>query len=133
MSVTAVRLLPLGDAFKSARVLSADLVQRAEPDEPYAIYPVPDAAFLFYTRRFAVDLHGGTLAHDQGDEKALRRYVARTDRPVWLLIERDNLERLSPPLDLVEVARDHDPEQGHVLLTTPEAAARVAAAARTGR
>ena len=133
MSVTAVRLLPLGDAFKSARALSADLVQWAEPDEPYAIYPVPDAAFLFYTGRFAVDLHGGTLAHDQGDEEALRRYVARTDRPVWLLIERDNLERLSPPLDLVEVARDHDPEQGHVLLTTPEAAARVAAAARTGQ
>ncbi|MCY3931964.1 MAG: glycosyltransferase family 39 protein [Acidobacteria bacterium] len=133
MSVTAVRLLPLGDAFKSARVLSADLVQWAEPDEPYAIYPVPDAAFLFYTGRFAVDLHGGTLAHDQGDEEALRRYVARTDRPVWLLIERDNLERLSPPLDLVEVARDHDPEQGHVLLTTPEAAARVAATAGSGR
>lgn len=133
MSVTAVRLLPLGDAFKSARVLSADLVQWAQPDEPYAIYPVPDAAFLFYTGRFAVDLHGGTLAHDQGDEEALRRYVARTDRPVWLLIERDNLERLSPPLDLVEVARDHDPEQGHVLLTTPEAAARVAGAAGTGR
>ena len=133
MSVTAVRLLPLGDAFKSARALSSDLVQWAEPDEPYAIYPVPDAAFLFYTRRFAVDLHGGTLAHDQGDEQALRRFVARTDRPVWLLIERDNLERLSPPLDLVEVARDHDPEQGHVLLTTPEAAARVAAAGRSER
>lgn len=133
MSVTAVRLLPLGDAFKSARALSGDLVQWAEPDEPYAIYPVPDAAFLFYTRRFAVDLHGGTLAHDQGDEEALRRYVARTDEPVWLLIERDNLERLSPPLDLVEVARDHDPEQGHVLLTTPEAAARVAAAGRSER
>ncbi|MDE2852481.1 MAG: glycosyltransferase family 39 protein [Acidobacteriota bacterium] len=128
MLVTAVRLLPLGDAFKSARALSDDLVRWAEPDEPYAIYPVPDAAFLFYTRRFAVDLHGGILAHDQGDEEALRRFVARTDRPVWLLVERDNLERLSPPLDLVEVARDRDPEQGHVLLTTPEAAARVAAA-----
>jgi len=133
MSVTAVRLLPLGDAFKSARALSSDLVQWAEPDEPYAIYPVPDAAFLFYTRRFAVDLHRGALAHDEGDEEALRRYVARTDGPVWLLIERDNLERLSPPLDLVEVARDHDPEQGHVLLTTPEAAARVAAAGRSER
>lgn len=133
MSVTAVRLLPLGDAFKSARALSDDLVRWAEPGEPYAIYPVPDAGFLFYTGRFAVDLHGGILAHDQGDEEALRRYVARTDRPVWLLIERDNLERLSPPLDLVEVARDHDPEQGHVLLTTPEAAARVAAAERSER
>ena len=133
MSVTAVWLLPLGDAFKSARALSSDLVRWADPDEPYAIYPVPDAAFLFYTRRFAVDLHGGTLAHDEGDEVALRRYVARTDRPVWLLVERDNLERLSPPLDLVEVARDRDPEQGHVLLTTPEAAARVAAAERSGR
>ena len=133
MSATAVRLLPLGDAFKSARALSGDLIQWAEPDEPYAIYPVPDAGFLFYTGRFAVDLHGGTLAHDEGDEEALRRYVARTDRPVWLLIERDNLERLSPPLDLVEVGRDGDPEQGHVLLTTPAAAARVAAASGTGR
>ena len=133
MSVAALRLLPMGDAFKSARTLSRDLVRWAEPDEPYAIYPVPDAAFLFYTRRFAVDLHGGTQEHDQGDEEALRRFVARTDRPVWLLIERDNLERLSPPLDLVEVARDHDPEQGHVLLTTPEAAARVAASSGTER
>ncbi len=133
MSATAVRLLPLGDAFKSARALSSDLVRWAEPGEPYAIYPVPDAAFLFYTRRFAVDLHGGTQEHDQGDEKALRRFAARADRPVWLLIERDNLERLSPPLDLVEVARDRDPEQGHVLLTTPEAAARVAASSRTER
>ena len=133
MSVTAVRLLPLGDAFKSARGLSGDLALWAKPDEPYAIYPVPDAAFLFYTRRFAVDLHGGTLAHDQGDEQALRRYVARTDRPVWLLIERDNLEALEPPLDLVEVARDHDPLQGHVLLTTPEAAARVATSSKPKR
>ncbi len=124
MSVTAVRLLPLGDAFKSARALSGELVQWAKPDEPYAIYPVPDAAFVFYTRRFAVDLHGGVLAHDEGDEQALRRFAARTDRPVWLLIERDNLAALEPPLDLVEVARDHDLLQGHVLLTTREAAAR---------
>ncbi len=133
MSVTAARLLPLGNAFKSARALSGDLVRWARPDEPYAIYPVPDAAFLFYTRRFAVDLHGGTLAHDQGDEDALRRFVARRDRPVWLLVERDNLERLRPPLDLVEVGRDGDPLQGHVLLTTPEAAARVAASSTPKR
>ncbi len=130
MSATAVRLLPLGDAFKSARALSRDLAQWAEPDEPYAIYPVPDAAFLFYTRRFAVDLHGGTQVHDQGDEEALRRFAARTDKPVWLLIERDNLDALAPPIGLVEVSRDHDPRQGHVLLTTPEAAARVAACSK---
>ena len=130
MSVTAVRLLPSGDAFKSARALSRDLVQWAEPDEPYAIYPVPDAAFLFYTQRFAVDLHGGTQVHDQGDEEALRRFVARDDRNVWLLIERDNLDALDPPLGLVEVSRDHDPRQGHILLTTPEAAARVAASSK---
>lgn len=130
MSVTAVRLLPPGDAFKSARALSRDLVQWAEPDEPYAIYPVPDAAFLFYTERFAVDLHGGTQVHDQGDEEALRRFVARTDRNVWLLIERDNLDALDPPLGLVEVSRDHDPLQGHVLLTTQEAATRVAASSK---
>ena len=133
MSATAVRLLPLGDAFKSARALSRGLAQWAEPDEPYAIYPVPDAAFLFYTRRFAVDLHGGIQVHDQGDEEALRRFAARTDKPVWLLIERDNLDALEPPLGLVEVSRDHDPRQGHVLLTTPEAAARVAASSRVQR
>jgi 4-amino-4-deoxy-L-arabinose transferase-like glycosyltransferase len=133
MSATAVRYLPLGDAFKSARALSRDLVQWAEPDEPYAIYPVPDAAFLFYTRRFAVDLHGGTQVHDQGDEDALRRFAARTDRPIWLLIERDNLDALDPPLGLVEVSRDQDPRQGHVLLTTPEAAARVAASSKAKR
>ena len=133
MSATAVRLLPLGDAFKSARALSRHLAQWAEPDEPYAIYPVPDAAFLFYTRRFAVDLHGGTQVHDQGDEQALRRFAARTDKPVWLLIERDNLDALEPPIGLVEVSRDHDPRQGHVLLTTPEAAARVAASAKAQR
>ncbi len=127
MSVTAVRLLPLGDAFKSARALSRELVQWAEPDEPYAIYPLPDAAFLFYTRRFAVDLHGGTQVHDQGDEEALRRFVARTDKPVWLLIERDDLDDLEPPLELIEVSRDQDPLEGHLLLTTPEGAARVAA------
>jgi hypothetical protein len=38
---------------------------------------------------------------------------------VWLLIGRDELAALSPPLHLVEVARDDDWEQGHVLLTTP--------------
>ncbi len=127
MSLAAVRLLPAGDAFKSARALSGDLVSWAEPDEPYAIYPVPDAAFLFYTQRFAVDLHGGTQVHDEGDEEALRRFVAEDDRPLWLLIERDNLEALEPPLDLVEVSRDDDPLQGHVLLTTREGAARVIA------
>ncbi len=133
MSVASVRLLPLGDAFKSARTLAHDLVRWAEPDEPYAIYPVPDAAFIFYTERFAVDVHGGILTHDQGDEEALRRFAAADGGPVWLLIERDNLAALDPPLDLVEVSRDDDLRQGHVLLTTPEAAARVAASRPVNR
>ena len=122
MSVTAVRLLPLGDAFKSARGLSRELVQWAKADEPYAIYPRSDAGFLFYSERFTVDL-GRPFA----DEQEMRRFADRTDRPVWLLILRNELDALEPPLELVEVSHDDDPVYEYVLLTTPEGAARVTA------
>jgi 4-amino-4-deoxy-L-arabinose transferase-like glycosyltransferase len=104
---TAV-LLPRGDTVKSARALAETFAEVARPEEPYAIYPLPDAAFLFYSRRFSTPVHG---------EEQLRDFAARHER-VWLLIERDELAALDPPIGLVEVARDADWEEGHVLLTT---------------
>ena len=125
MSVTAVRLLPLGDAFKSARGLSRELVQWAEAEEPYAIYPRSDAGFLFYSERFAADLGGPFVP-----EQRMRQFAERTDRPVWLFILRDELDALEPPLELVEVSHDDDPVYEYVLLTTPEGAARVVASSK---
>lgn len=103
----ALWVLPRFDAVKSARPLARALLERAAPDEPYGIYPRLDAPFLFYTRRFSVELR---------DEASLRAFVAREGR-VWLLIEKDDLERLEPPLALIEVARDADRRDGYVLLT----------------
>jgi 4-amino-4-deoxy-L-arabinose transferase-like glycosyltransferase len=109
MTVATVWLLPRADAVKSARPLALELTRTALPGEPYAIYPLPDAGFLFYSRRFSTPIQG---------EAGLRAYVARPER-VWLLIERDELAALDPPLSMVEVTRDDDWEQGHVLMTTP--------------
>lgn len=103
----AVWILPRFDAVKSARPLSAKLLELAAPDEPYAIYPRLDAPFLFYTKRFSVELE---------DEAALREFAARP-QPLWLLIERDDLERLDPPLALRAVARDAERANGYVLMT----------------
>jgi 4-amino-4-deoxy-L-arabinose transferase-like glycosyltransferase len=100
---------PRFDAIKSARPLSAELVERLGPGEPYAIYPHLDAPFLFYTRRFAVPLDG---------EAELQEFARRPGRK-WLLIERDDLARLERPLPLVEVARDPDPRDGYLLMTDP--------------
>lgn len=102
-------LLPPFDALNSARELSAQLVQRANPSEPYAIYPRIEPGFLFYTARFAVLPRG---------EQELREFAARPGR-VWLLAKRHALARLDPPLPLTEVARDRDLDQGYILLTTP--------------
>lgn len=106
-------LLPRADAVKSARPLSELLVVLAAPEEPYGIYPELDPPFLFYTRRFAVELTS---------EEELHAFAARPG-PVWLLAERDDLAELAEPLPLVEVARDRDLVDGYVLLTRPETAA----------
>lgn len=100
-------LLPRFDAVKSARPLASTLLQQAAPDEPYAIYPQLDAPFLFYTRRFSVELKS---------EEELRSFVARPER-VWLLIEKNDLAKLEPPLDLLEVDRDAERRDGYLLLT----------------
>jgi 4-amino-4-deoxy-L-arabinose transferase-like glycosyltransferase len=106
-------LLPRFDAVKSARELSAELVGRMAPGDVYGIYPRLDSTFLFYSGRFAEDLDG---------EAKLRELAARPGR-VWVLAQRDDWRRLSPPLPLVEVARDRDPREGYLLLAKPEMAA----------
>ncbi len=103
-------VLPRFDVVKSARGLSHVLVEKMAPGEPYAIYPRLDAPVLFYTRRFSVELDS---------EQDLRRFVARPGRK-WLLIERDDLAKLDPPLGLVEVARDADRKDGYILMTDPD-------------
>lgn len=103
-------LLPRFDAVKSARELSAGLVAKMAPGDVYGIYPRLDSTFLFYSGRFAEDLDS---------EAKLRAFAARPGR-VWVLAQRDDWQRLSPPLALVEVARDRDPRQGYLLLAKPE-------------
>lgn len=111
--VAVLTVLPRFDAVKSARGLSAEILARVAPDEPYAIWPRFDAPFVFYTRRFAVELR------DEAD------LVAFTHRPgrVWLLAERGALAKLAPPLALFEVAHDAEIGPGGYLLLTnrPEA------------
>jgi 4-amino-4-deoxy-L-arabinose transferase-like glycosyltransferase len=110
MLVTALALLPRFDTVKSARALSRELLARMGPGEPYGIYPRLDSTFLFYTRRFAVDLNEEAKLHD---------FLRRPGR-VWLLIQRDEIAKLKQPLPpLVEVARDADLREGYLLLTRP--------------
>ncbi len=110
-TVAAVSLFLLHDfdVFKSARHLSGVLVSRAELDEPYGIYPRLDSTFLFYTRRFAVNLDS---------EEKLRAFVARPGR-VWLLAQRDDLARVKGLPPLREVDRDPDPKEGYILFAKP--------------
>lgn len=102
-------VLPRFDAVKSVRPMATRLVELAPPDEPYAIWPRLDAPVVFYSRRYAVEVR---------TEAELRAFVARPER-IWLLIERDRLAELDPPLRLVEVARDDSQPDGYVLLTRP--------------
>ena len=100
--------LPRFDAVKSVRPMAAKLVEAAAPGEPYAIWPRLDAPVVYYSRRYAVEI---------ATEAELRAFAARPEK-VWLLIEKDDLAKLVPPLPLVEAARDDGRRDGYVLLTT---------------
>lgn len=102
-------VLPLLDRVKSAKRLSAVLLERAAPTEPYAVWPRLDAAFIFYTERFAVPLRS---------EEELFRYATAPGRK-WLLIQRDDLGKLDRELPLVAVAADRDLRKGYLLMTDP--------------
>ncbi len=114
IALTALGLMlfavPRFDVFKSARGLSRELVARMGPGEPYGIYPRLDSTFLFYTRRFCVNL--------DSDAK-LRAFLARPGR-VWLLAQRDDLAKMKRLPPLLEVARDQDPQEGYLLLLKPQ-------------
>jgi hypothetical protein len=99
-------ILPRFDAVKSVRPMAEALAARAAPDEPYAIYPRFDPPVVFYSRRIATEIEG---------EEALRAFAGAPGRR-WLLIERDELARLEPPLPMLEVARDPDRPDGYALL-----------------
>ncbi|HVR97822.1 MAG TPA: glycosyltransferase family 39 protein [Thermoanaerobaculia bacterium] len=105
--IASLALLPRFDVVKSARGLSRVLLAKMGPGETYAIYPRLDSTFVFYTRRYAVVPEG---------EAELREYARRPGR-VWLLIQRDDLQKLKEPLPLVEVARDADLREGYLLMT----------------
>jgi 4-amino-4-deoxy-L-arabinose transferase-like glycosyltransferase len=102
-------LLPRFDSVKSARPLSEELLRRVGPGEPYAIYPRIDSSFLFYTHK---------VCELPANEAELRAYAARSGR-VWLLIKKEEIGKLQPPIGMVEVARDADETEGFALLTRP--------------
>jgi 4-amino-4-deoxy-L-arabinose transferase-like glycosyltransferase len=102
-------ILPRLDATKSAKPLAEQLLSLARPGEPYGLYPLLEAAFLFYTRQPAVQLCT--------PEQILR--FAEGEGRRWLLIERRELSEIADRLPMVEVARDADWQDGFVLLTTP--------------
>jgi 4-amino-4-deoxy-L-arabinose transferase-like glycosyltransferase len=102
-------LMPRLDKVKSAREMSATLLQVAAEGEPYAIYPNLDATFLFYSRRFAaLDL--------AEDPDKLRAFASRPEK-IFILAERDDWARLEPKPELAEIARDADERGGYLLLT----------------
>ena len=113
MSILAVTaalfLIPRFDAVKSARGLSRELLIRLRPGETYGIYPRLDSTFLFYTRRFAVELDS---------REKLIEYASGPGR-VWVLAQRDDLAKLDEPLPLEPVAFDQDVLEGYVLLGKP--------------
>ncbi len=109
LAIAALAVAPRFDPAKSTRPLARRLVELAHPGEPYAIWSHLEAGFLVYTRRFSVEL---------ADEADLRAFVHRPGR-IWLFADTDDLEKIDPPLPLVEVAREADPwEGGYVLLTS---------------
>ncbi len=103
-------LLPRFDVYKSTRGMSRLLLEKMGPQDVYGIYPRLDSTFLFYTRRNAVPLES---------PEALRAFAARPGR-VWILIQRDDLAKVPPPLPpLRKVAEDLDPREGYILFTRP--------------
>lgn len=107
--LAALTVIPTFDVVKSARGMSKELLSRLQPGDTYGIYPRLDSTFLFYTRRYAVEL----------DSEAKLQEYARQPGRVWILAQRDDLKKLKTPLPLVPVAQDQDVLEGYILLGRP--------------
>ncbi len=108
-ALAAALVLPRFDAVKSARPLSAKLLELAPAGEPYAVWPRLDATFLVYTQRHQVEL----LTREDLDA-----YLRRPGR-IWLLINRTELGKLGNALSgMAEMARDADRRDGYVLMAS---------------
>lgn len=121
--LAALTVIPRFDVVKSARGMSKELVSRLQPGDTYGIYPRLDSTFLFYTRRYTVELDS---------EAKLQEYARRPGR-VWILAQRDDLKKLKAPLPLVPVAQDEDVLEGYILLSKPGTAAPASAPGRSLR
>ncbi len=102
-------VIPIFDVVKSARGMSKVLLARMQPGDTYGTYPRIDSTFLFYTRRYTVELDS---------EARLQEYARRPGR-IWILVQRDDLKKLKTPLPLVPVAQDQDVLEGYILLGKP--------------
>lgn len=103
-------VLPAVDTLKSARALAEVVKDQVPMESRICIYPNPDAGFLFYGER----LLEPTSSQEQLNE------CLDGESQTWLLIERDDLQVLSLGREMVEIARDSDWKQGHVLLRSRE-------------
>lgn len=102
-------VIPRFDVVKSSRGMSKELLSRMQPGDTYGIYPRIDSTFLFYTRRYTVELDS---------EARLQEYARRPGR-IWVLAQRDDLKKIKTPLPLVPVAQDQDVREGYILLGKP--------------
>ena len=113
-AVAAVAVLPSMDTLKSARELSETVRREVPADERICIYPNPDAAFLFYS---------GRLLEKTDTLQKVRACLREREQPQWFLVERDDLPKLEIDIEMIEVARDSDWRQGHLLMRTRSPAA----------
>lgn len=110
MIFASYSLLPRFNSIKSFRPLAERVAELARLDEPLAIYHRVEAAILFYSRRFA---------EIPRSEPELRAFTDGSGRR-WLIIDREDFERLSPPPPWIEVTRSAERERKtYLLLASP--------------
>ena len=112
-----VLVLPRLDSELSLRPLAAQLARELPPDHELAAFHEMEGGLLFYGSGFARELRV---------EQELRSYLAGGPR-AWLVVDPDDLDKLSEPLDLAVVARQGQRDDGvRVLSTTAPASAPAA-------
>ena len=107
--VLSIGLLPRLDRELSLRSLAGRV--RREMPESYELASLREmeGGLLFY---------GSGYARELWDEGEVRSFLAG-GRPVWLVVDPDELSILTPPRDLEVVARQGEREDGVRILSTP--------------